>query len=80
MQMECFYHGTRHNWAYAYDKETVHLRVRTKRDDVEALFAITGDKYDWDRFYAEYQMRRLIINTIRWTIKRSIRISGLTTC
>lgn len=56
MQLECFYHGTRNNWAYAYDADTVHLRVRTKRGDVETIVAVTGDKYDWDRFYAEYPM------------------------
>jgi glycosidase len=58
MQIESFYHGTRNNWAYAYDEETVHLRLRTKRDDVEEVLAITGDKYDWDRFYAEYSMEK----------------------
>lgn len=58
MLRECFYHVSHSNWAYAYDNETVHLRVRTKRDDVEEIHAVTGDKYDWDRTYAEYPMMK----------------------
>lgn len=58
MLRECFYHVSHSNWAYAYDHETVHLRIRTKRDDVEEIHTITGDKYDWDRTYAEYPMMK----------------------
>lgn len=54
MQLESFYHGTRNNWAYAYDEETIHLRVRTRREDVEEVIAVTGDKYDWERHHADY--------------------------
>lgn len=58
MLRECFYHVSQSNWAYAYDKHTIHLRVRTKRDDVTDILAVTGDKYDWDRTYAEYPMKK----------------------
>ncbi|MCM3272951.1 alpha-glycosidase [Paenibacillus elgii] len=58
MLRECFYHVSQSNWAYAYDKRTIHLRVRTKRDDVMDILAVTGDKYDWDRTYAEYPMKK----------------------
>ncbi|MGF7035081.1 glycosidase [Paenibacillus mucilaginosus] len=47
------------NWAYAYTKEKIHLRFRTKRDDVTEIAAVTGDKYDWDRTYKEYPMLRI---------------------
>jgi cyclomaltodextrinase len=59
MLLECFYHVAQSNWAYAYDKETIHLRVRTKRDDLEEVAAETGDKYDWDRTCAEYPMSKV---------------------
>jgi cyclomaltodextrinase len=59
MQLESFYHTSLSNWAYAYDKETIHLRMRTKRDDVEEVAAVTGDKYDWDRTVAEYDMQKI---------------------
>lgn len=47
MLLEAMYHVPRDKWAYAYDTETIHLRVRTKRDDVDYVVALTGDKYDW---------------------------------
>ncbi|SEC25729.1 alpha-glycosidase [Paenibacillus sp. GP183] len=56
MLRECFYHTSVSNWAYAYDKDTIHLRIRTKRDDVEEVFVVTGDKYDWERTKADYEM------------------------
>lgn len=47
MLLEAMYHVPRDKWAYAYDTKTIHLRVRTKRDDVDCVAALTGDKYDW---------------------------------
>ncbi|MFF2157563.1 alpha-glycosidase [Paenibacillus chitinolyticus] len=58
MNREAFYHGTRSNWAYAYDNRTIHLRVRTQRDDVEEIAVIASDKYDWDTFYQEIPMAK----------------------
>ncbi|HUC91551.1 MAG TPA: alpha-glycosidase [Paenibacillus sp.] len=59
MLLECFHHATRSNWAYAYDENTIHLRFRTKRDDVDEVYAITGDKYDWEAHYKELKMDKL---------------------
>jgi cyclomaltodextrinase len=59
MLRESFYHTSLSNWAYAYDKDTIHLRMRTKRNDVEQVTAITGDKYDWNRFNSEYEMFKI---------------------
>ncbi|WP_106767731.1 alpha-glycosidase [Paenibacillus faecalis] len=56
MLLEAIYHVPRDKWAYAYDPSTIHLRVRTKRDDVTKVVAMTGDKYDWDRTYFEITM------------------------
>lgn len=58
MQPECFYHAPRSNWAYPYQKDVFHLRVRTKKDDVHTVFAVTGDKYDWERCKEELEMRK----------------------
>jgi cyclomaltodextrinase len=47
--LEAVYHRPKQNWAYAYDKETIHLRLRTKRDDVQHASILYGDKYvPWD--------------------------------
>ncbi|MBY9082084.1 alpha-glycosidase [Paenibacillus sp. HN-1] len=56
MQLEALYHVPRDKWAYAYDRETLHLRIRTKRDDAAAITVMTGDKYDWEITCAEAQM------------------------
>lgn len=56
MLLEALYHVPRDKWAYAYDPHSIHLRVRTKRDDVDTVFAMTGDKYDWDTTYFEITM------------------------
>ncbi|AWB44827.1 alpha-glycosidase [Paenibacillus sp. CAA11] len=59
MLLEAFYHVPRDKWAYAYDAETIHLRVRTQRDDVEQVFVWTGDKYNWDGTFAEILMEKV---------------------
>ncbi|MUG23399.1 alpha-glycosidase [Paenibacillus macerans] len=58
MLLEALYHVPRDKWAYAYDPATIHLRIRTKRDDVERVFALTGDKYDWKGTYQELAMEK----------------------
>ncbi|WP_110932742.1 alpha-glycosidase [Paenibacillus bouchesdurhonensis] len=58
MLLEALYHVPRDKWAYAYNPSTIHLRVRTKRDDVERVFAMTGDKYDWQTTYQEFAMEK----------------------
>ncbi|GIP39149.1 neopullulanase [Paenibacillus sp. J31TS4] len=64
MQLEAFYHGPKNLWAYAYDNETLHLRVRTKRDDVQRVYAVTGDKYDWERTTHTYPMEKFASDSI----------------
>ncbi|OZB95127.1 alpha-glycosidase [Paenibacillus sp. XY044] len=58
MLLEALYHVPRDKWAYAYDPKTIHLRVRTKRNDVDTVVAMTGDKYDWDSTYFEITMEK----------------------
>ncbi|CAI6029471.1 alpha-glycosidase [Cohnella sp. JJ-181] len=59
MQLECFYHSPRSNWAYSYDRDTFHLRVRTKKNDVDQVVAVTGDKYDWERLHRDCPMEKI---------------------
>lgn len=44
---EAIYHRPKNNFAYAYDNETLHIRLQTKKDDVAAVTLIYGDQYDW---------------------------------
>ena len=48
MILEAIYHRPKLNWAYAYDANTIHLRLRTKRTDVLSVSVWAGDKYAWD--------------------------------
>ncbi|MEW9669410.1 alpha-glycosidase [Ammoniphilus sp. 3BR4] len=48
MFLEAIYHRPKDNYAYAYDSQTVHLRVRTKKNDVQKVNLYHGDKYNWD--------------------------------
>jgi cyclomaltodextrinase len=45
MLLEAIYHRPKQNWSYAYDIKTIHLRLRTKRDDVDKVKALICDKY-----------------------------------
>lgn len=49
MLLEAIYHRPKQNWSYAYDNKTIHLRLRTKKNDCAKVEAIVGDKYAWDR-------------------------------
>ncbi|MDQ8733813.1 glycoside hydrolase family 13 protein [Paenibacillus sp. LHD-38] len=59
MLLEAVYHRPKQNWAYAYDGKTLHLRLRTKKDDVAAVEAIVGDKYAWEQTTTTVPMRIL---------------------
>lgn len=48
MLLEAVYHRPRMNWSYAYDNNTIHLRLRAKKGDLTEVFAWAGDKYAWD--------------------------------
>ncbi|NGM83019.1 alpha-glycosidase [Paenibacillus sp. 7124] len=49
MLLEAVYHRPRVNWSYAYDENTIHLRLRAKKGDLTEVFAWVGDKYAWDQ-------------------------------
>ncbi|WP_077328139.1 alpha amylase N-terminal ig-like domain-containing protein [Virgibacillus siamensis] len=47
MLKEAIYHRPKNNFAYAYDAETLHIRLRTKKRDIEKVNLIHGDPYNW---------------------------------
>jgi cyclomaltodextrinase / maltogenic alpha-amylase / neopullulanase len=44
---EAIYHRPQDNFAYAYDNETLHIRLRAKKGDLTKAFLIYGDPYQW---------------------------------
>lgn len=50
MLLEAIYHRPKQNWAFAYDAETVYLRIRAKRGDVARAEVLYGDKFaPWEQ-------------------------------
>ena len=47
MIYEAIHHRPKNNYAYAYDKETLHLRLQTKKDNVDTVTLVYGDPYLW---------------------------------
>lgn len=47
MFKEAIYHRPKDNYAYAYDEETLHIQLRTKKNDVDIVSFIHGDPYEW---------------------------------
>jgi cyclomaltodextrinase / maltogenic alpha-amylase / neopullulanase len=64
MQLEAVYHRPKLNWSYAYDKDTVHVRLRTKRDDVEKVTLVALDKYAFLETQAALPMTKLTSNDL----------------
>ncbi|AWB43174.1 alpha-glycosidase [Paenibacillus sp. CAA11] len=64
MLLEAVYHRPKLNWAYAYDQETIHLRLRTKKNDITEVYAWTGDKYDWSSTQELVPMEKMISDSM----------------
>ncbi|RAV02308.1 alpha-glycosidase [Paenibacillus sp. YN15] len=64
MQAEALYHAAGGSWAYAYNHETVHLRLRVKRDDADQVFVQAGDKYDWGAGQKEFAMEKIAADAL----------------
>ncbi|MEC5422953.1 alpha-glycosidase [Virgibacillus sp. C22-A2] len=47
MIKEAIYHRPKNNFAYAYDKDTLHIILQTKKDDMDTVSLLFGDPYDW---------------------------------
>lgn len=48
MNIESIYHRPKNNYAYAYNDKTLHIRIRTKKNDIEKVNLIFGDPYTWN--------------------------------
>lgn len=57
MLKEAIYHRPKNAFAYAYDKDTLHIKIRVKKGDVDHVTLIAGDPYHWEK--GKWQFRRL---------------------
>ncbi|WP_442593838.1 glycoside hydrolase family 13 protein [Neobacillus sp. D3-1R] len=49
MLKEAVYHRPKGNFAYAYDENTLQIRLRTKKDDVNKVVLLWGDPFTWEQ-------------------------------
>ncbi len=47
MLKEAVYHQPKSSYCYAYDKKTLHIRLRTKKNDMTSVYLIHADPYEW---------------------------------
>lgn len=59
MLVEAIYHRSADSYCYAYDQNTVHIRLRAKKDDLHAVRALYGDKYDWANTASETFLHKI---------------------
>lgn len=47
MNLQAIYHLGKSNYAYAYSKDCIHIRIRTGKDDIDEVTLFYGNKYNW---------------------------------
>ena len=51
MELSAIYHRPESEYAYLYKDKTVHIRIRTKKDDIESINLHYGDPFIlWKNF------------------------------
>ncbi|WP_078552522.1 glycoside hydrolase family 13 protein [Bacillus alkalicellulosilyticus] len=48
MIKEAIFHRPKNEFAYAYDEKTLHIRLRTKKDDIDSVDLIYGDPFSFN--------------------------------
>ncbi|WP_026477535.1 glycoside hydrolase family 13 protein [Alkaliphilus transvaalensis] len=48
MNKHAIEHRPKSSYCYAYDEETIHIRLRAAKNDVKSVTLIYGDKYQWE--------------------------------
>ena len=59
MLKEAIYHRPKNNYAYAYDKDTLHIFLQTKKNDLGTVELIFGDPYDWKNDQWQTKKRKM---------------------
>ncbi|MGL5677414.1 MAG: alpha-glycosidase [Cellulosilyticaceae bacterium] len=49
MNLHAIYHEPKSKYAYAYDKETLHIRIRTQKEDIDHIKLVAVDPFNWIR-------------------------------
>ncbi len=49
MNIQGIYHKAKSNYAYAYKKDEMHIKIKTAKGDFDKITLVFGDKYEWHR-------------------------------
>jgi cyclomaltodextrinase / maltogenic alpha-amylase / neopullulanase len=60
MIKEAIFHRPKNNFAYAYNNDSLHIMLQTKKDDVSTVKLLFGDPYDWVNDSWQTQTRQMI--------------------
>jgi len=72
MDFKGFYHENKSKYAYAVDLHTMHIRLRTGRDDVSKVTLVVFDPYEWNKTETgEYALTG--INELNMNIEQTTR-------
>ncbi|WP_226676701.1 alpha-glycosidase [Rossellomorea aquimaris] len=61
MLLEAVYHRPKDNYAYACTNEELHIRLRTKKNDVNSVTLLHGDPYQWEDGKWLYNHKEMVI-------------------
>nr|WP_040951096.1 alpha-glycosidase [Gorillibacterium massiliense] len=64
MFLEAVYHRPKMNWAYAVDTHTLHIRIQTKKGDMQQVSLLHGDKYIWEKSHKVQPMEHLVSDAL----------------
>ncbi|WP_058308342.1 glycoside hydrolase family 13 protein [Gracilibacillus massiliensis] len=59
MYTEAIFHRPINQFAYGYDKETIHLQLQTEKQDIEKVTLIYGDPYHFENGNWEYYQKEM---------------------
>ncbi|OAH54739.1 alpha-glycosidase [Domibacillus aminovorans] len=59
MLKEAIYHRPKNNFAYLYDEEAVHIRIRSKKNDLRHVILLYGDPYNWKDEAWQYKTKEM---------------------
>lgn len=62
MLKEAIFHRPKNAYAYAYNEETLHIKIRVKKGDVDRITLIAGDPYHWEK--GKWQFRRTAMEKV----------------
>ncbi|MCC5803025.1 alpha-glycosidase [Rossellomorea vietnamensis] len=61
MLLEAIYHRPKDNYAYACTNNELHIRIRTKKKDVETVTLLHGDPYQWQKGKWQYDRKEMVL-------------------